>query len=75
MLNDDAGLDLLRGSYGAAMEEWIAAIRREEGVASVGYSVVDVDCLEWSPKEGDIREKSWLPESATKAPRAVIYLP
>jgi hypothetical protein len=46
MLNDDAGLDLLRGSYGAAMEEWIAAIRREEGVASVGYSVVDVDCLE-----------------------------
>lgn len=40
-----AELDRLQAAYKAAVEEWIAAIRHEEALASVNHSVAEVD--EW----------------------------
>jgi hypothetical protein len=42
MQNDTLVLDQLRGTYKAAVEEWIAAIRQEEALASVDHSVAEV---------------------------------
>jgi hypothetical protein len=40
-------LDQLQASYRAAVEEWIAAIRHEEALASVAdHSVTDIDAWE-----------------------------
>ena len=36
-------LDQMQSSYKAAVEEWIAAIRQEEALASVDHSVAAVD--------------------------------
>ena len=38
-----AELDNLQLCYKAAVEEWIAAIRKEEALASVNHSVAEVD--------------------------------
>jgi hypothetical protein len=43
MQNDTLVLDQLRGAYKAAVEEWIAAIKQEEALASVDHSVAEVD--------------------------------
>lgn len=43
MENDTSELDRLQGVYKAAVEEWIAAIREEEALASVNHTVADVD--------------------------------
>jgi hypothetical protein len=40
---DSSELDRLQSAYRAAIEEWIAAIRQEEALASVDHSVADVD--------------------------------
>jgi hypothetical protein len=40
---ETAQLDQLQSSYKAAVEEWIAAIRKEEALASVDHSVADLD--------------------------------
>jgi hypothetical protein len=40
---DTSELDRLQSAYKAAVEEWIAAIRQEEGLASVNHSVAEVD--------------------------------
>ena len=45
MDQDDAELDRLQAAYKAAVDEWIAAIRHEESLASVDHSVAKVD--EW----------------------------
>ncbi|MDQ0395107.1 hypothetical protein [Labrys monachus] len=51
-------LDQLQAAYKAAVEEWIAAIRQEEALASVNHSVAEVD--EWEQahfREDEIRGK------------------
>lgn len=39
-------LDQMQSNYKAAVEDWIAAIRQEEALASVNHSVADVDLWE-----------------------------
>ncbi len=36
-------LDQMRTAYKAAVEEWIAAIKQEEALASVDHSIAEVD--------------------------------
>jgi hypothetical protein len=36
-------LDQMQSSYKAAVDEWVAAIRHEEALASVDHSVAQVD--------------------------------
>jgi hypothetical protein len=43
---DIAELDRLRDAYKAAVEEWIAAIRREENLATPDHTVPAVDVWE-----------------------------
>jgi hypothetical protein len=51
-------LDQLQGAYKAAVEEWIAAIKREEALASVNHTVAEVDKWEGAHfAEDDIRTK------------------
>ncbi|HEX4038030.1 MAG TPA: hypothetical protein VHX37_08230 [Acidobacteriaceae bacterium] len=39
-------LDQLQQVYKAAVDEWVAAIRHEEALASVNHSVAEVDAWE-----------------------------
>lgn len=58
MTEDKSTLDDLQGAYKAAVEEWIAAIREEEALASVNHDVAEVD--EWEAahfREDEIRDK------------------
>lgn len=58
MADDTPELDELRGAYTAAVEEWIAAIKHEEALASVDHSVADVDKWEEAHfAEDEIRGK------------------
>jgi hypothetical protein len=51
-------LDPLQNAYKAAVEEWIAAIRQEEALASVDHSVAEVDQWEQAHfREDEIRRK------------------
>ncbi|CAN2533496.1 hypothetical+protein [Methylocapsa aurea] len=43
MDDEIAELDSMQAAYKARVEEWIAAIRKEEELASVNHSVADVD--------------------------------
>jgi hypothetical protein len=55
---DTAKLDQLRDAYKAAVEEWIAAIKHEEALASVDHSVAEVDQWEEAHfEEDEIRSK------------------
>jgi hypothetical protein len=48
----------MQNIYKAAVEEWIGAIKAEEGLASVNHSIAEVD--EWEAahfKEEEIRRK------------------
>jgi hypothetical protein len=42
---EHAELDALQATYKTAVEHWIAAIRKEEALASVNHSIAEVD--EW----------------------------
>lgn len=58
-------LDQMQTNYKAAVEEWIAAIRQEEALASVAHSVAEVDQWENADfREEDARKKV---KSAKKA--------
>jgi hypothetical protein len=51
-------LDRMQNAYQAAVEEWIAAIKQEEALASVNHSVAEVDKWEAAHfKEDEIRSK------------------
>ena len=51
-------LDAMRTAYKSAVEEWIAAIRQEEALASVDHSVAEIDQWEQAHfKEEEIRNK------------------
>jgi hypothetical protein len=43
MQNDASELDKMQTVYKAAVDEWIAAIKQEEALASVNHSVAEVD--------------------------------
>jgi hypothetical protein len=59
MQNDTLALDQSRSAYQAAVEEWIAAIKQEEALASVDHSVAEVDQWEQAHfKEDEIRNKA-----------------
>ena len=58
MQDDNAELDRMQNAYKAAVEEWIAAIKKEEELASVHHSIADVDKWEDAHfKEDDVRNK------------------
>jgi hypothetical protein len=40
---DTSELDQMQAAYKAAVEEWIAAIKEEEALASVNHTVAEVD--------------------------------
>jgi len=58
MPNDNSELDQMQASYKAAVEEWIAAIKEEEALASVNHTVAEVDKWEGAHfREVEIRNK------------------
>jgi hypothetical protein len=55
---DTPKLDQMRAAYKAAVEEWIAAIKEEEALASVDHTIAEVDRWESAHfAEGNIRSK------------------
>ena len=58
MPNNALDLDQMQNAYKVAVEEWIAAIKQEEALASVNHSIAEVDNWEQAHfKEGEIRSK------------------
>jgi hypothetical protein len=58
MPDDTLELDQMQSAYKAAVEEWIAAIKKEEALASVNHSVAEVDKWEQAHfSEDEIRNK------------------
>jgi hypothetical protein len=58
MSDEAADLDAMQSAYKAAVEQWIAAIRQEEALASVNHSIAEVDKWEDAHfKEDDMRTK------------------
>jgi len=56
---EESELDGRQASYKAAVEEWIAAIRQEEALASGDHSVADVDKWEEAHfREEELRNKA-----------------
>jgi hypothetical protein len=57
--NDNAELDRMQTAYKAAVDEWRAAIRAEEALASVNHSVAEVDKWEGAHfREEELRNKA-----------------
>ena len=58
MSTDTLELDQMQAAYKTAVEEWIAAIKTEEALASVNHTVAEVDQWEAAHfKEDDMRKK------------------
>ncbi len=58
MPENHAELDQMQKAYIAAVEQWIAAIKQEEALASVNHSVAEVDKWENAHfKEDEIRNR------------------
>ena len=58
MPNNALDLDQMQNAYKLAVEEWIAAIKQEETLASVNHSVAEVDKWEAAHfAEDEIRSK------------------
>jgi hypothetical protein len=53
MATQTAELDQLQKDYKAAVETWIAAIRKEEALASTEHSVADLDQWEIATDDQD----------------------
>jgi hypothetical protein len=53
MSGDEAELNELQAAYRNAVEAWIAAIRKEEALASVNHSVAELDQWEQAHFEED----------------------
>jgi hypothetical protein len=71
MSDEHPELDELQNSYKAAVEVWIAAIRKEEALASVNHSVAEVD--EWEQahfEEDELRNR--VKESKAKYEDALL---
>ena len=58
MPSDTLELDQMQEIYKAAVEEWIAAIKQEEALASVNHSIAEVDKWEEAHfNEDEVRNK------------------
>ena len=58
MESDTLDLDQMQAAYHAAVEEWIAAIKQEEALASAKHTIAEVDKWEAAHfTEDDIRSK------------------
>jgi hypothetical protein len=58
MANDGVELDQMQADYKAAVDEWIAAIKQEEALASVNHTVAELDKWEQAAmKEDSMRSK------------------
>jgi hypothetical protein len=58
MENDTSELDQMQSAYKVAVEDWIAAIKQEEALASVNHTVAEIDKWEGAHfKEDEIRGK------------------
>ncbi len=58
MSDDHSQLDQMQSAYKAAVEEWLAAIKQEEDLASVNHTVAEVDKWEAAHfKEDEISSK------------------
>lgn len=58
MAEEHVQLDALQAAYKAAVDEWVAAIRREEDLASAPHEVAEVDKWEQAYfDEDDLRAK------------------
>jgi hypothetical protein len=65
MAEDNPALDTMQRNYKAAVDGWIAAIRREEALASVDHTVAEIDQWEGIANlEEEARERA---KSAKKA--------
>lgn len=60
MAVDQQELDGLQAAYRAAVEEWVAAIREEEALASVDHSVAKIDLWEAAHFREDEKRKAVL---------------
>jgi hypothetical protein len=61
-------LDQMQLEYKTAVDEWVAAIRREEALASVNHSVAEVDTWEAAhDSEEEARDKALAAKSAYEA--------
>ena len=57
-MSEHLDLDQMQSAYKAAVEEWIAAIKQEEALASVTHTVAEVDKWEGASfKEDELRGK------------------
>ncbi|HLG84719.1 MAG TPA: hypothetical protein VKY22_27250 [Bradyrhizobium sp.] len=52
-MSEHPELDQLQAEYKSAVEAWIAAIRKEEALASVAHEIADVDNWEQAHFEED----------------------
>jgi energy-converting hydrogenase A subunit M len=58
MESDTLDLDQMQAAYHSAVEEWIAAIKQEETLASVNHTVAEIDKWEAAHfAEDEIRKK------------------
>ena len=58
MPNYALDLDQMQNAYKVAVEEWIAAIKKEQALASVNHSIAEVDKWEQAHfEEDEIRSK------------------
>jgi hypothetical protein len=56
--SDTTELDQMQSAYKAAVEEWLAAIKREEVLASVNHTIAEVDKWEGAHfAEDELRNK------------------
>jgi hypothetical protein len=68
MAIEKAELDLMQSNYKAAVEEWIAAIRLEEALASANHDVAEIDQWESAAdREEDARTKAKAAKQAYEA--------
>jgi len=57
-MSEHLDLDQMQAAYKTAVEQWIAAIKEEEALASVTHSVAEVDKWENANfKEDELRNK------------------
>jgi hypothetical protein len=68
MTAEIAGLDQMQAAYKTAVEEWLAAIREEEALASVNHSEAEIDTWEAAGfREEDARDKAKQAKEAYEA--------
>jgi hypothetical protein len=59
MPENSAELDQMQSSYKTAVEQWIAAIKQEEALASINHTIAEVDRWEQAHfKEEEIRNQA-----------------